>query len=81
MKLGLMKSVGYFLSGDMVRNATIKALDGFFDKRAEPRYRSKAREAGIVSEFERHLIEFRDRSATHASLRAYKLAKQRHHQA
>jgi len=81
MKSALMKSLGYFLSGNMVRDATLKAMDGFFEKRAEPHYRRKATEGGFAEDFERYLIEWRQRGADHASLRAFKWAKHRHNEA
>lgn len=81
MKTGFVKSVRYFLSGDMVSDATRKALDGLFEKVMEPRYRRKASEEGFTAAFERELLELRGRHATHASIRAYKFAKQLSRQA
>lgn len=56
-----------FLSGHTV----YMALDRFFEKHLEPRYRRKAVETDCINQFEQELIVLRDLDMPHASQRAF----------
>lgn len=60
-----------FLSGHTV----YMAVDRFFEKHLEPRYRRKAVDAGCVNQFEQELIALRYSNVPHASQKALMIAR------